>query len=219
MKLLANKIFKIGFVLICGFGIYLNLVGVPNLLELISYFTMASNTVVLIVIILELLKIFKIYQVSDGFLRVLKGSAIIATLVTMLVYNFVLIPYLQNNDVNYQIFSLKDVLVHYVTPILIMLDYLIFDKKGKYRPTDLLPLIIYPVGYIIYVIIYVSLGGRFTLTGVASKFPYFFFNYETQGIPLTVLILFLLTSMFYGLGALLFSLDRFLKRNNKSINL
>jgi hypothetical protein len=219
MKIDKSLSYRILALLVVTYGIFINLYGSNNILEKISYFTMASNTTVLIVLMLTVVDHLKLLLINPTFLKILKGSAVISNLVTVIIYSFVLVPYLTANNINYEIFGVKDILIHYVTPILIFLDFILFDEKGIYEVKDVIKFIYYPFGYIAYTIVYVLLGGRFTITGTPTIFPYFFLNYERQGIPLTLLIIFSISLLFVGIGGIIYLLDKTLKRSLKKISL
>jgi hypothetical protein len=219
MKLDKSLTYRILALFIVTYGIFINLYGSNNILEQISYFTMASNTTVLLVLMITIVDQVKLLKINPTFLKILKGSAVSSNLVTVLIYTFVLVPYLSANNIQYQIFGFKDILIHYVTPILVFLDFILFDEKGIYEIKDVIKFIYYPFGYIAYIIVYVLLGGRFTITGTSTIFPYFFLNYQRQGVPLTLLIMFSISLLFVGLGGIVYLLDKTLKRNIKKISL
>jgi hypothetical protein len=201
----------IGFGLVV-FGISINLIGSANAIELISYFTMMVNTVIAVIFIIEILFFFKIIKINPNLFKIVKGSSISAAILMLIVYQFILIPYMRANVTTYQVYSLKDLFIHYVSPILILIDYVLFDEKGRFTFKDGLYFVNYLLAYSTYTLIYILLGGRFYISGKASIYPYFFLNIETQGLALTLMIMFAIiaTYMITGYGFIL--LDRKLKR-------
>lgn len=219
MKKLPSIIYKIIGAGVVIFGIIINLVGSNNLIEYISYFTMLTNTVVAGVLLLEILILFELISINPVLFRIIKGSSIIAMIIMLIVYNFILAPYIKVNIPTYQVYSLKDIFIHYLSPIIIFLDYMFFDEKGLYEYKDAVRFINYVYIYVLYVIVYVLLGGRFMISGEPSIYPYFFLNFETQGIWLTLAYGLGIGLAFNLVGLMFVYLDHILKRPIKKISL
>jgi len=137
----------------------------------------------------------------------------------MVVYNFILIQYLRINIPSYEIYSIKDIFIHFLSPIIILLDYLLFDEKGLFEYRDAFSFLNYLLVYFVYLIVYELLGGRFIISGVETIYPYFFLNIEEQGIWLTLLIILMIGLVFTGFGLVLVWVDQMLKRPIKKISL
>ena len=219
MPKISSIIYKLIGASLVAYGIAINLVGSTNMLELMSYFTMISNLMVVLVLSLNALVLLKVIRFDERLLIKIKCSTIVATVLMMLVYNFVLIPYLRVNIPTYQIYSLKDIFIHFLSPIIILADYLFFDEKGLLEYRDGFSFIYYLLIYVAYVIVYDLLGGRFIISGVESIYPYFFLNIEQQGIWLTLFISLMIALVFIGFGLILVFVDHLLKRPIKKISL
>jgi len=219
MSKISSIIYKLIGASLVTYGIAINLIGSTNMLELMSYFTMISNLMTLVVLMLNALVLLKMIRVNQHLLRKIKSATIVATVLMMLVYNFVLIPYLRVNLPTYQIYSLKDIFIHYLSPIILLIDYLVFDEKGLLEYRDGFSFIYYLLIYVAYVIVYDLLGGRFIISGVESIYPYFFLNIEQQGIWLTLFISLIIALVFIGFGLILVFVDHLLKRPIKKISL
>jgi hypothetical protein len=219
MTKIASIIYKLIAASLVTYGIIINLIGATSILELMSYFTMVSNLMVVVVLLLSSLVLFKLIKIDEQLLRKIKGATIVATILMMFVYNFVLIPYMRVNIPTYQIYSLKDIFIHFLSPIIILADYIIFDEKGLLEYRDGFSFIYYLLIYAAYVIVYDLLGGRFIISGVESIYPYFFLNIEQQGIWLTLFISLMIAIVFIGFGLILVFVDHLLKRPIKKISL
>lgn len=219
MTKISSNIYKLIAASLVTYGIIINLIGATSILELMSYFTMVSNLMVVVVLLLSSLVLFKLIKIDDQLLRKIKGATIVATILMMFVYNFVLIPYMRVNIPTYQIYSLKDIFIHFLSPIIILADYIIFDEKGLLEYRDGFSFIYYLLIYAAYVIVYDLLGGRFIISGVESIYPYFFLNIEQQGIWLTLFISLMIALVFIGFGLILVFVDHLLKRPIKKISL
>jgi hypothetical protein len=219
MSKIYSVIYKLVGASLVAYGIAINLIGSRNILELMSYFTMISNLMVLVVLSLSALVLLKVIRLDERLLNKIKHSIIVASILMLLVYNFVLIPYMIINVPAYQIYSLKDIFIHYLSPIIILADYVIFDEKGLLEYRDAFGFIYYLFIYMAYIIVYNLLGGRFNISGVESIYPYFFLNIEQQGIWLTLFICSMIVAVFIGFGITLVCVDHLLKRPIKKISL
>ena len=219
MSKIYSVIYKLVGASLVAYGIAINLIGSTNMLELMSYFTMISNLMVLVVLSLSALVLLKVIRLDERLLNKIKHSIIVASILMLLVYNFVLIPYMRINVPTYQIYSLKDIFIHYLSPLIILTDYIIFDEKGLLEYRDAFGFIYYLFIYMAYIIVYNLLGGRFNISGVESIYPYFFLNIEEQGIWLTLFICSMIVAVFIGFGLILVRVDHILKRPIKKISL
>jgi hypothetical protein len=219
MPKIASIVYKLIGALLVAYGIAINLVGSTNALELMSYFTMISNLMVVAVLSLAALVLLKVVKIDESLFRKIKGATIVATVLMMVVYNFILIPFMRINIPSYQIYSIKDIFIHFLSPIIILADYLLFDEKGLFEYRDAFSFMYYLLIYFVYLIIYELLGGRFIVSGVETIYPYFFLNIETQGIWLTLFNILLIGFVFTGFGLLLVWVDQLLKRPIKKISL
>lgn len=219
MPKIASIIYKLIAASLVTYGIIINLIGATSILELMSYFTMVSNLMVVAALLLSALIFFKLIKIDDQLFRKIKGATIVAAILMLVVYNFVLIPYMRVNIPTYQIYSIKDIFIHFLSPIIILMDYLLFDDKGLFEYRDAFSFINYLVIYLVYVVVYNLLGGRFIISGVETIYPYFFLNIAQQGIWLTLLIILMIGLVFTGFGLVLVWVDQMLKRPIKKISL
>jgi hypothetical protein len=219
MPKISSIIYKLIGAALVTYGIAINLVGSTNMLELMSYFTMISNLMVVAVLSLAALVSLKVIRIDESLFRKIKGATIVATILMMFVYNFILVQYLRTNIPSYQIYSIKDIFIHFLSPIIILADYLLFDKKGLFEYRDAFFFMNYLLVYFVYLVVYELLGGRFIISGVETIYPYFFLNIEQQGILLTLFISLIIALVFIGFGLILVFVDHLLKRPIKKISL
>lgn len=136
------------------------------------------------------------------------GAVMMAVTVTMLVYTVVLVPSL-TTDSSYVPYTLTDSLVHVVTPILVVFDWLLFTAKGRMRWFDPLLWALIPLLYLVFAFIYSALGGEFA-PGV--RYPYPFMNVEVLGVGGVALWLVALTVALEIVGFAYVAIDRALGR-------
>jgi hypothetical protein len=209
MRSVINFISKFIVFLVSGYGLFLVITSYQLPIEAVAYFTTQVNILVFLAYFYYLIRLLFFKRKSRRSVFV-KQALLVYVLLTMIVYAFVIIPFIRNNDVNYQIGSIKDMLVHFITPSLVFIDYLIFDAKGKFRKRNIISIFVFPLWYMAFVYFYTQLGGRFTLSG-ESTFPYFFFNYEVYGIEYTAIFIVGLFFLITFISWLTYVFDEILK--------
>lgn len=106
------------------------------------------------------------------------GAVMMAITVTMLIYLVVLVPtrYAAGDT---DVFSLTDNLIHVATPILLILDWLLFVPKGSFRWIDPVLWTLIPYVYLAWAFVYGALGGEFT---PGQRYPYPFMDVAALGL-------------------------------------
>ena len=137
------------------------------------------------------------------------GAVMMAITVTMLVYLIVLVPATFQQEGDYVPFSLTDNLIHIITPILLILDWLLFVPKGRLRWIDPPLWALIPYAYLAYALVYGGLGGEFS---AGQTFPYPFLDVATHGVAGVALWIAGLTVALVAVGYVYVALDRLLAR-------
>ena len=136
-------------------------------------------------------------------------------LVTLMVFWILLVPEVPTA----YLWTFDNIAVHTVTPLLCLIDYILFSEPGKIKYRDVYFVCIFPIAYVAVT----SLAGiagyeyRFSSTfgNAASevidtapvRFPYFFLDYDRIGITALVYIVVLL-AFFIVLSHIIFFIDR-----------
>lgn len=201
-------LFKLIILIVCGIGLYLNFkIGSSKML---LYFTILSNLMCfifyLIAFILRLCNKLK----KNNFYYIFKGMVTMSIIATMLVYWFLIAP--SGNLGIYENHMTECRFVHLYTPLLIMIDYLIFAEKGNLRKNYSFIWSSVLIGYIIFVFIYSSIGGKFIND---LKYPYKFLDIEANGIIKTSLICASVYIIYMILGSLVYYFDKKIKKEGK----
>ncbi len=174
----------------------------PNTgLNLLSYFTIQSNIIVAVTLALNVY-----YRTNTpGWLIVLKSGAAIWILVTGLVFHFLLSQVYHPVG----IFMFSNILLHYVVPIGVQLNWLIFEEKGTYRHRFTFIWIGYPTIYAFASLFRAKIDGFY---------PYWFVN-PTKNYPdgagsfvNVLIVIFVLAVVFSIIGNLLVLIDRQLRK-------
>ena len=140
-----------------------------------------------------------------------KYIATISLLVTMLIAHFMLFDAMfQNGQLVWHL-----VVLHYVVPIMTLLDWALFDEKGKmpvWGPFAWLSLVLV---YLVVVMIGagplgLNLGGGTTAN--VSRYPYTFLDPSISGVGGVIAFCGVMLVVFIVLGYILFGIDRLLGR-------
>ena len=107
---------------------------------------------------------------------------------TMIIYTLLAVT---NSVSAYEGHFIECLFVHYITPIMILFDYIIFDEKGHFKWYYPFIWSIIPFVYTIFNIIYTLLGGKF----FEGKYAYEFLNvdrFEIIGVILNCVLIYIL---------------------------
>ena len=126
-------------------------------------------------------------------------------LVTLFVFWVLLVPRGLNPG---YLFSFDNIAVHTITPLLCLLDYVLFSQPRSLKYRDVYLVCIFPFVYVLITIVarfagYVYRYSEYLGTGVTGsapvRFPYFFLDFDALGITVfvyigVILVFFLLLS-------------------------
>lgn len=100
-------------------------------------------------------------------------------------------------------YGIATVLLHIVTPVLILCDWLIFDTKGRWKRTAPLWWLTVPYAYFVFIMVTANIMEKDS----KMRFPYPFLNYEQTGIPFLVMAVAIMTVFYVGIGYLCIGID------------
>ncbi|MFO7969847.1 MAG: Pr6Pr family membrane protein [Candidatus Izemoplasmatales bacterium] len=186
-RLSYKKIFHYLIILSSFLGIVLNLIYENFSLGSFRYFTHLSNLFILVV---YLIMIFKPKSNSKIFMLV-KYQAVVAIVLTGIVYNLLLRPTISNPD--YEVNTFIDLLVHTITPLLVIIERILFSKRKVIKPIYSIYWLTFPLFYYFYILMYSFSGGIFHEgTSYESKYPYFFLDIENNGFGFFIIVIILI---------------------------
>ncbi|MBN2504405.1 MAG: Pr6Pr family membrane protein [Bacilli bacterium] len=197
-----KQLFRLVFAIIALMGIVLNLLYHDSVMQTLAYYTLQSNIVVFILIVYLLLRKA---EMNEFAIR-LKFIATCGIFVTFVVYNFVLYPSLIVAE-DYDVPLVNDLLVHTITPLLMLLDFALFDPKGYLKAKHIFYALTMPVGYFIFSQIYAISGGTFDFFDSTSRYAYFFLDVDSLGWPKVLLYIIGISLFTCFVGYILIRLD------------
>lgn len=110
---------------------------------------------------------------------VVKGGLATAILIVMLIFHFVLRP---TSEFYENQIGLADLILHYVMPFMVVLDFILFEKRNQikwYHPIIWLTI---PIAYVIFIFIRAQVGQPFETGYGLSLYPYIFLDINQLGI-------------------------------------
>lgn len=182
--------------------------------SMLNFYTNLSNVFVAAYYVCAVVWLIKNYKNDEKvtFCPVFKGMATMVITLTFLVVVFILhMGFTMNNTMGFSLF-----LLHYFVPILVILDYFLFDKKGSFKKIYPIYWTAPPIVYIVYAMIAARIGDGIGGMG-GSRYPYPFLDTDMLGVPAVVGIIAAISVLYIALGFGFYALDKKLakKAENK----
>lgn len=215
--------FRIATIVCCLTGVLSNLLRTTSIKGILSFYTMQSNLFVLFFFLGSILisKIKPNWEKTELY-HFLKGAVTMVILLTFVIYAVSLHPSNFIMDVktaSSNIFRVSNIFVHFITPLMVLLDYFICDEKGHFKLYYPLLWPFFPMLYLFYVYLYSSMGGRFFSVGGSKKYAYFFLDIDKLGVFGVFKYIIIICLCFLIMGYLFVLIDNLLakrKENKKS---
>ena len=192
-------------------------------LTTLLFYTLMSNIAVLIYFVItacftyrDLLKDGPMGEVS--YFPKISMFLAVDILLTLLVYWVLLAPQSFAMGSDYPIFSFANITVHTVTPLLMIVDYLIFNKRRVLKFYHSFYVLIFPLSYAAFAMLIGQLGYVFMMDSQGNPMhaPYFFMEIDKIGWMVLVYIAVIAVAL-SCLGLLGYLIDR--KGSNREYTL
>ena len=173
-----SKLFSRSLIVVSGIiGLFTQMY--PDKLFKLTYYTTLSNLLVVGFFswILYLMWTKNEATLNSRLFLRWKGSVTILITLTFLVYAILLAPQADPEDFN----TIHNYALHYVVPILVLVDWLIFDKGKIYKWSDPLLWTIAPLSYLAFSLIKGYVLNVPIPDSKHSPYPYFFLNVNQYG--------------------------------------
>lgn len=212
--------YRIGFLIVAGICLLLHF-DINNEYyntHAFSFFTVQSNIFCFVIMSLILIKYALKRKTVSDWLYFFKGMALTAIICTFLVYHFC------ESCKKYDLTQTgllgippKDLLAHYVVPLMFFLDWIVFQPKGNFKWWYIAGWLVFPITYLTGFLTRCQCNGPDAFCNV-KKFPYFFLDYETLGIQCFCAYIVMLAVTFACVNALIVLLDQYLSKKEGSNN-
>ena len=205
---IAAIIYRVSLVLVAGYGLadgFGILAGRPEFCQF-AYFTDVSNLLCFLYFLVAIVRGVICLRRSDGpqiFLPRVKGAVTLSISITLLVNHFVLggTPFLVTDGR----FDLANLFAHYLVPIMVVLDLILFDPKGAMRPVDPVLYAIIPLTYLLYTFVRAKVGGPLV---DGQYYPYPFLDVSFLGVAAVARNIAILSLGFFTVGYAGYAVDR-----------
>lgn len=191
----------------CVWGLIPMFFGKAASAKSLCYFTIQSNIIILVLFAVlaagtlsELIKSGahgEVYGIKPG----LQLWGIFTVQITFSVYAVLLSGSMFKMG---QGIAITNLLLHYVVPIMALLDWVLFMPHGRVPYKDAALWLIYPAAYVVFSFIRADLGTPFA---DGSRFPYFFMDMDKLGWNL-LWICPLFFAVYFLLGAIIVTADK-----------
>lgn len=208
-KNLLSLAFKLAAFLCGAWGISLNL-GISSggfTLNGLAYYTLQSNVLCAVYFLGAAVHSARhLDEDAPAFLPRWKGAVVMCITVTLLIYHFLLAggSFTMNGRVD-----AGNLLVHYIVPVMTILNWLLFDQKGHYKKADPFLWLTAPIMYIVFVAVISQTSFRFY---DGSRFPYFFMDIDKLGFGSVAAYIGVLFLFFTALGYIIYAVDCWMGR-------
>lgn len=209
---ISYKMFTLCFL---ALGILLNVCKTTSIKAILSYYTLQSNLWCFVAFLVFTVLEFRKKRYKTDIYYMIKGAIIMEILITAVIYRIALAPTgfsmdpLRESIVGKQF---ANFLVHTFSPLLVIVDYFLFDEKGNFKYFYPFIWLILPLNYIVYVYTYSSMGGKFYSIGGSRQFAYFFLDYEKIGYMGVLKWIIIIAAFILIIGLVFVVLDKFLAR-------
>lgn len=186
---------------LCGVAIQTGTFDGFSDLSAFRMFTVLSNTVCAVYFLPAaiVIALSKKRDSGDSPLPFLKGICTMCISLTGIVAAAVLM-----NTVNFtSISGISAFILHIVTPVLSVADWLLFDRKGRYRQWMPSAWTAAPLIYFIYIMI----SADFPYVDPKRRYPYPFLDYENTGMQAYLTAIGIITAVYMLYGYLLRYID------------
>ncbi|MGY3777886.1 Pr6Pr family membrane protein [Isobaculum melis] len=162
--------------LITGILARAGLLGGKLQLQTFYSFTSISNIYILMLTFIAILSFFTDKELTS------KGRLIgvVMILTTGIIYHFILLPEKIIENPHYQVFTYGNIIAHYFAPCAMLLDWLLFDGKGKIPRKEPLICVSIPIVYFSITSLYSYTSSL--VTGKEANYVYFFMDFDQLGI-------------------------------------
>lgn len=187
-------------------GIVLNVTGTKIGIGTFAYYTIQSNALCIFAAAFYIQQEFSKQHIPAQ-LSIIHGAIVMCIMLTFLVFHFLL---RKSIPLNSDSPSPGNIYVHYILPLMIAGDYLLFQSKGRFRFSWVGWWMLIPLTYGVFAFTYSALGGRFGYNKYLV--PYFFMDYTVYGIGGVVLWIIAIATGYIALSLVLVGLDKLLAR-------
>jgi len=228
--MVKNRIFSLVFrvavlvVAVTGFLTMMGVFGGGWNFSVLAFYTLQSNILVVVLFVMLIIRTVSGLREGQaggvGYFARFEMVCVVNIMLTFLVYWVLLAPRVFMMVDDFPIWTYANLAVHGFTPILCLLDYILFTKPGHLKYRDVYYVCIFPLFYLVGTSIAGLLGYVYFISaddGLPIRFPYFFYDFDRIGMLSFVYIAGLVVFLIV-VGNVFYLFDRARKRRNKHLS-
>ena len=105
--------------------------------------------------------------------------------------------------------------VHYIVPIAMILDWLLFDAKGTMGKGEPPTWLVFPLAYLAYIMLLVWGFGVMVNPKAHSRWPYDFLDFDMLGAPTVLMTIVAMAAVFLALGYVYLLIDHLMGKKGQ----
>ena len=181
-------LYRILAIFICGYGIssHFQWNNLDYNIHMFSFFTIQCNLLCFITLLLLFLQDFGYFPHQN--FTLLRGMTLSGILLTNLSYHFFMHPLKGEWGLHFlSDISTKDLFVHYLVPLFMIFDWLLWQRKGSFQKEMIFLWLLFPFSYFTGTVARVAWLPDYHFSSSSGRFPYEFLNMDVLGVS-TVLL-------------------------------
>ena len=209
--------YRILFVIVSGIsvGLHASFNSVLFNAHKFSFYTVQSNIFCFLVMCVLLVMDLSNLDTSSKKVFYFKGMALSAITCTFLIYHFAqAINIYSLRKIGIIGIPMDDFFAHYLTPLLYVLDWLIFQPKGFFLWRNIVTWLAFPILYLFTFLTRCFCNSETAFIYV-QKFPYYFLNYENLGVKGFLHYICLMAIIMVSVNSLIICIDKLLYLRRK----
>lgn len=214
------SLFRLMIAVLSGLGVYLNFKEVKgmNRRQQFIFYTNLSNLVIFIAYTIILSMNIGQFIRQGQWLTffpddTLMGALALMIIVTGLIFNLMIKPRMSEAH-DTILNSMANRLTHNIVPLLVFVEWLLFEEKNNLSLWSPLVWLIIPLLYWLFTIIRAHWGSPIQMSKKQVRYPYFFIDPDQYGWKRVLMNVAVLVILFAALGYILYGVSRVLPLND-----
>lgn len=176
----------------------------------LTYYTQLSNLLVLGLLGYLVVSMWKKDRNTFTDQAIIRSKAMVTLAITLtfIVYAVLLAPIAEPSE----FYTFQNLMLHYITPLYMIVDWLMFDARGHYKKFDSLIWTVIPIIYVIFSLV----KGRVFHVPIPfneeSPYPYFFLNVDIYGWSKVIGYIAVIAGFYLILGSIFYSIKMYKKQ-------
>jgi len=192
-------------------------------INILYFYTALSNILAIVLFIMLIVKTISGIRKDDidnaSYFPRFSMICSVNVMITFVVFWVLLVPQLAGF---LPLWTFSNLAVHAITPLLCLVDYILFAKSGHIKYRDVYYIVIFPISYMIASSVAGLAGHDYGIglpltDGAPVRFPYFFYDFDRIGLLALVYIAGIVV-FFLIIGHVLYFMDKRIRQKTDAVN-